>query len=90
MIVKPGWTLLIIAVFLSAVGVVYSSHQTRQLHAQVNNLSQRYDRLMVQWGRLTLERGALSAPMLLEQRASDMGMREPLSEDINLLPEVRR
>lgn len=90
MIVKPGWTLLIIAVFLSSLGVVYSSHQTRQLHAEVNTLSQRYDRLMVEWGRLTLERGALAAPMLLEQRAGDMGMRAPTSDDIHLLPEVRR
>lgn len=90
MIVKPGWTLLIIAIWASALGVVFASHQTRQLHAERNQLVQAQDRLMVEWGRLTLEQGALAAPMLLEQRAGQMDMRSPGRDDIYLLPEVRR
>ena len=90
MIVKPGWSFLVIGLWLSALGVVYSSHQTRLLHAEVNNLTQTNDRLLVEWGRLTLEQGALSAPMLLEQRSGQMNMRIPGAEDIELLPEVRR
>ena len=90
MIVKPGWTLLIIAIWVSALAVVFASHQTRQLHAERNQLVQTYDRLMVEWGRLTLEQGALAAPMLLEQRAGQMDMRSPGIDDIYLLPEVRR
>ncbi|MEX0584384.1 MAG: cell division protein FtsL [Natronospirillum sp.] len=90
MIVKPGWTLLIVGLWLSALGVVYSSHQTRLLHAEVNTLTQTYDRLMVEWGRLTLEQGALSAPALLEQRSRELNMRAPGAESIELLREVRQ
>ncbi len=90
MIVKPGWSLLVVALWVSALGVIYSSHQTRLMHAEVNELTQANDRLLVEWGRLTLEQGALSAPMLLEQRSGQMGMRSPTAEDIELLPEVNR
>lgn len=88
--VRPGWSMLIVALWVSALGVIYSSHQTRLMHAQVNELTQVNDRLLVEWGRLTLEQGALSAPMLLEQRSGQLGMRSPGAEDIELLPEVNR
>lgn len=90
MTVKPGWTLLIVAVWLSALVVIFASHQTRQLHAERNQLAREYDQLLVQWGRLTLEQGALSAPMLLEQYAEQLDMRSPGTGDIELLPEVPR
>ena len=88
--VRPGWVLLVMAVWFSGLGVVYSSHQTREMHAEVNRLTQTHDELMVEWGRLTLEQGALSAPMILEQRAGEMGLVAPETEQIELLPEVRR
>ncbi|TGG92720.1 cell division protein FtsL [Natronospirillum operosum] len=90
MTLRPGWILLVIAIWLSGLGVVYSSHQTRHMHAEVNRLTQIHDDLMVEWGRLTLEQGALASPMLLEQRAGQLQLREPESAQIELLPEVSR
>lgn len=90
MTLRPGWVFLVMAVWFSGLAVVYSSHQTREMHAEVNRLTRVHDELMVEWGRLTLEQGALSAPMILEQRADDLGLIAPEPEQIELLPEVRR
>ncbi|MCH8551328.1 MAG: cell division protein FtsL [Natronospirillum sp.] len=90
MTVRPGWVLLVIAVWMSGLGVVYSSHQTREMHAEVNMLTRQYDDLMVEWGRLTLEQGALAAPMILERRAGELGLDAPTTEQIELMPEVPR
>jgi len=88
--VKPGLLLLVGAVWLSALSVTYVSHQTRQMHAEMNRQSQWYAQQRIEWGQLTLELGAVAAPVVVEQRALGLQMHAPNVEDLRILRGVRR
>lgn len=88
--VKPGLLLLVGAIWVSALSVTYVSHQTRQMHAEMNRQSQLYGQQRIEWGQLTLELGAVAAPVVVEQRALGLGMHAPAVDDLRILREVRR
>jgi len=46
---------LIPVVLSSALGVVYSKHQSRKLFVQLNELQRQRDGMNVEWGQLQLE-----------------------------------
>ena len=50
--------LLIIAVLMSAVGLVYSKHLSRKLFVELQQLKQQVTDLDTEWGRLQLEQSA--------------------------------
>ena len=62
-------SVLSVAVVLSAVGVVYSKHQTRQLFVDVQRLEAERDRMNVDWGRLQLEQSTLATQARVESLA---------------------
>ncbi len=62
-------SVLSVAVVLSAVGVVYSKHQTRQLFVDVQRLEAERDRMNVDWGRLQLEQSTLATQARIESIA---------------------
>lgn len=61
--------LLSLAVVLSALGVVYSKHQTRRLFVDVQRLETERDRMNVDWGRLQLEQSTLATQARVESLA---------------------
>lgn len=60
---------LSLGVLLSALGVVYSKHQTRRLFVEVQRLESERDRMNVDWGRLQLEQSTLAAQARIENIA---------------------
>ena len=50
--------LLIIAVMISAIGLVYSKHLSRKLFVELQHLKQQETDLGTEWGRLQLEQSA--------------------------------
>lgn len=60
---------LSLAVVLSALGVVYSKHQTRRLFVDVQRLETERDRMNVDWGRLQLEQSTLATQARVETLA---------------------
>ena len=44
-----------VSVLISAIGVVYSKHETRQLFVALQNLENERDNMNIDWGRLQLE-----------------------------------
>ena len=60
---------LSVAVVLSALGVVYSKHQTRRLFVDVQRLEMERDRMNVDWGRLQLEQSTLATQARVESIA---------------------
>lgn len=56
---KPTTLVLIIAIFASALLVVYSKHRQRLLFADYQQLQIRLDSVETQWGRLLLEEATL-------------------------------
>ena len=61
--------LLIIAIMGSAVGVVYSKHQTRKIFVNLQKIYKQIDFLEVEWGQLQLEQSAWSSHGRIEKVA---------------------
>lgn len=59
------WALLL----ASAVGVVWSRHETRSLFIEMQSLSSERDALDIEWGQLKLEQSAWSTHGRVEQTA---------------------
>ena len=57
---------LSVAVVSSALGVVYSKHQTRRLFVDVQRLETERDRMNADWSRLQLEQGMLATQARIE------------------------
>ena len=56
-----GWAaLLLVAVIISAVGVVYSNHVNRDLFVDLQARQQERDELELEWGRLQLEQSTIA------------------------------
>lgn len=67
-----------LAVFASALCVVYSAAHNRTLFAQLNSLQDRHETLVVRRGRLELEEWTLAAHSRVAAiAASQLGMQEP-------------
>jgi cell division protein FtsL len=82
--VVTGMLLLIIV--LSAIGVVYSSHLSRQLFAEQAILLEKNDQLQLEWAQLLLEQSAWSSPNRIESVAREsLGMEVPETEKIQLI-----
>ncbi len=71
-------SLLALAVFASAIALVYSRHRARVLFGRLQALEQERDRLEVEWGRLQLEESAWANQGRIERLAREkLGMRMP-------------
>jgi cell division protein FtsL len=62
---------LFIAVVASAVMLVWSKHQSRQLFQQLEALSSQHDEQQIEWGRLQLEQATWSENSRIEQIARE-------------------
>jgi cell division protein FtsL len=55
--------------FCSAIGVVWTKHQSRVAFVQLQRLQADRDRLDIEWGQLKLEQSAAATPARVEQIA---------------------
>ncbi|MCK5639285.1 MAG: cell division protein FtsL [Gammaproteobacteria bacterium] len=75
MIVKA---ILALLVLISAVGVVYAKHESRQLFIELQTLQEVRDQLNVRWGRLQLEQSTWATHGRIEDVAREkLGMKLP-------------
>lgn len=58
-----------VATILSALFVIDTAYQTRQLYSALQDTRAERDRLTIEWGRLLLERGALAADLRIDAMA---------------------
>jgi cell division protein FtsL len=78
--------MLTLLVTMSAIGVVHSSHLSRQLFAEQSLLLDRNDQLQLEWAQLLLEQSAWSSPDRLEHIATkQLEMRIPETEEFKLV-----
>jgi cell division protein FtsL len=74
---------LFAAVLISALGVVYSKHQSRALFIELQTLQTARDELGVEWGRLQLEQSAWAVHARIETVAAErLHMRLPAVSSI--------
>ena len=70
----------------SALAVIISAHQNRQLNIAHEQLIQEKDALDIEWRHLIIEQSALTEHNLIERAVNDkLGMRRPTREDEVLL-----
>ena len=71
-------TLLSLAVLGTAIGVVYTKHESRKLFAQLQSMQKVRDHLNVEWGRLQLEQSTWATHGRIERLAHNrLGMIMP-------------
>ncbi len=79
-------TILVIAVFMSAVKVVMSQHQARKIFGELQKLEMARDDLNEEWGRLQLEQSTWATDDRIEHIArSQLNMVNPDPASIALL-----
>jgi len=61
--------LLVMAVMGSAIGVIYSKHQTRKIFISLQKIHKQIDELDIEWGQLQLEQSAWSSHGRIEKIA---------------------
>ncbi len=81
--VQVGLVLLWLALLVSALGVVYATHQSRQLVHQLELARRESAQLQVAWGQYLLEQSTWAAYQRIEQVAAErLDMHVPATEDI--------
>ncbi len=88
MSVLNRWSLALLWVllFVSAVAVVWSRHETRSLFIQLQQLTKQRDALDIEWGQLKIEQSAWSTHGRVEQAArADLRMVIPKPDEVRLV-----
>ena len=70
--------LILLADIGSAIGVVYTRHQSRHLAVELSSLEQQRDEAIAEWSRLQLEQAWLADAGHSENKATErLGMQSP-------------
>ena len=79
---------LAVAVVISAVWVVQSKHQSRQLFIELEALNRERDRLQVDWGRLQLEESTWGTHSRVETLArTRLSLNRPTPQQVLVVEE---
>lgn len=77
---------LLIAVVISAVAVVQTRHQHRQLFVQLSELEKERDELNIEFGRMQLEQATWADPARIEGLAlNKLGMKYPNADELRVV-----
>ncbi len=77
---------LLIAMLASAIGVVWTRHESRALFVNLTTLQNQRDALNIEYGRLELEQATYAEPRRIDDEARQkLGMVDPRPQDIRLL-----
>jgi cell division protein FtsL len=78
--------ILLLAMLASAIGVVWTRHESRVLFVELTRLQNQRDELNIEYGRLELEQATWAEPRRIDQEArSKLGMVTPRPQDIQLV-----
>jgi len=78
--------LLAISVLVTSIYVIETAYQTRQMYSALQDLRAERNRLTIEWGRLMLERGAVSADMRIDAMARDrLSLRSPARDNVMMM-----
>ena len=78
--------LLLLAVLTSAIGVVWTRHESRVLLVELTHLQNERDELNIEYGRLELEQATWAEPRRIDEEArTKLGMVTPQPQDIQLV-----
>ena len=79
-------SILLIALLISSLVAVETAFRTRQVYSQLQNLYAERNNLVVEWGRLLLEKATVASDARLDRIAQDkLLMKIPSSTDTLLI-----
>lgn len=82
--------ILALAVVVSAIGVTYSAHRSRELFRTLEQARRDQNEIQIEWRQLLLERSTLSSHARVEQIAGEQLQMVPLPEgDAHVLTVTR-
>lgn len=85
----PSIFLLVIvtgACVISAIALVYTTHQSRNLFIELEQLTTERDELDIEWGQLQIEQSTWATHALIERVALDeLSLKRPGPSDIYLI-----
>ncbi|OGT53116.1 MAG: cell division protein FtsL [Gammaproteobacteria bacterium RIFCSPHIGHO2_12_FULL_42_13] len=80
--------ILVVALLVSALGIIYTTQETRRLHATLQHNFIDRDRMHVQWGQLLLERGVWTMQARIQHIAEEqLGMMVPDHKSVVIIRE---
>jgi len=82
------WLLVIVFVLVlaSAVGVVFSKHESRKLFVQLQTLQKERDQMDIEWGRMQLEQSTWATHGRIERLArKKLDMTIPRAENVKII-----
>ena len=78
--------ILLAAMLASALGVVWTRHESRVLFVILTTLQNQRDELNIEYGKLELEQATYAEPRRIDDQARQkLGMLNPRPQDIRLL-----
>ena len=78
--------MLLVAVVASALGVVWTRHESRVLFVNLTALQNQRDELNIEYGKLKLKQATYGEPRRIDDEARQkLGMVTPRPQDIRLL-----
>ena len=78
--------LLLIAVVVSALGVVYTKHLNRKYYSELKKLELLRDQMNVEWGQWQLERSTFATSSEIERAAREkLGMKQPEKSELEII-----
>jgi len=91
----PGSLLLLVCLLVvttaAATGVIYSTHKSRYLLNELQQLEKQRNTLQVEWGQLLLEQSSLVSQGQIENLAiADLRMEIPASENVVVVSSNRK
>ncbi|MDE3209729.1 MAG: cell division protein FtsL [Pseudomonadota bacterium] len=77
---------LLMAVIATALGVVWTRHESRVLFVSLTTMQNQRDALNIEYGKLELEQATYAEPRRVDDEArQQLGMVDPSPQDIRLL-----
>lgn len=81
-------TIFAIVVVVTALALVYTKHESRELFIELETLTQERDELNIEWGQLQIEQSTLATHSRIESLASDeLSLVRPTSNDTYVIEE---
>ena len=78
-----AFLVLVLLVLGSGIGVVYSTHNSRHLLNELQQLEEQRNGLQVEWGQLLLEQSSMVSQGRIEEIAiTELGMEVPQMNDV--------
>jgi cell division protein FtsL len=82
------WALaaLFVLVLATAVGVIFSKHESRKLFVQLQTMQNERDQIQIEWGRMQLEQSTWATHSRIERLArTKLDMKIPLAENVIII-----